>query len=103
MVSDTVYLNPFDNFKQWYTPYGGKEGKIFKLNTVILTKVKVKSINDVALPAKASNKLRGDTMRLGYVYVFDVTHNEILETIFSREELNNDELILEGEVESSDD
>ena len=33
----------------------------------------------------------------------DVTHNEILETVLSREELNDEELILEVEFESSDD
>ena len=47
--------------------------------------------------------MRGDATRLGAVYVFDDTHNEIIETIFSREELHNNELILGGEVESSDD
>ena len=55
------------------------------LNTFILTKVKVQSINDVALPDIASNKLRGDEIRLVGVYVCDVTHNKMLETIFSRE------------------
>ena len=40
---------------------------------------------------------------LGTVYVYDVTQDEILENIFSREELHDDKLILEGEVESSDD
>ena len=36
------------------------EGKTVRLNTIILTKVKIKSINDVAITARASNKLRGD-------------------------------------------
>ena len=67
---------------------------IFRLNTVILTKVKVQLINDIYLPDRASNKLRGGTIRSGAVYVCDVTHDEILETIFSREELYYDELIL---------
>ena len=58
-------------------------GKIIvKLNTGILTNFKVKSINDVFIPARASNIWRGDTIRLGSVYVFDEAHNEILETIF---------------------
>ena len=76
---------------------------IVRLNTVILTKAKVKSINYVALPARASNKLRGDEIMLGAVYVCYVTHDEILETIFSKEGLNYDELVLEGESVSSDD
>ena len=66
------------------------------MDIVILTKVKVKSINDVAISDRASNKVRGDAIRLGAAYVFDVTQNEILEKIFSREELNYDELILKG-------
>ena len=73
------------------------------MNTVILTKVKVKLINDVNLTDRASNKLRYDAIRYGAVYVCDGTHDEILETIFSREESRYNELILEGEVESSDD
>ena len=83
MVFDAVYFIPFTNFKQWYTTNEKNKGKItLRLNTVILTKVKVKSINDVALPDKASNKLRGDTIRLSAVYVCDFTHDEIMETIF---------------------
>ena len=37
------------------------------------------------------------------MYICDDAHDEIIETLFAREELNNDEFILEGEVESSDD
>ena len=37
------------------------------------------------------------------MYVFDYSHDEILETIFSREDLNYEEFILEGEFEISDD
>ena len=103
LMCDTVYLNPFANFKQWYTPYEKTKGKIVRLNTVIFTKVKLKSINDANINARASNNWRGDTIRLDDVYVFDDTHNEIIETISSWEELHYDELIPEGEVESSDD
>ena len=53
------------------------------LNIFILTKVKVQSINDVALTARESNKLRGEEIRLGDAYVFDVTNNKRMETIFS--------------------
>ena len=35
---------------------------------------------------------------LGDVYFCDDTQNEMLENIFSREELNYNELIFEGEV-----
>ena len=86
-----------------YSLWKINEGKNVRLNTVILTKVRVKPINDVVLTDRASDKFRGDTSMLGAAYVCDVTHDEILETIFSREELHYDELILEGEVESSDD
>ena len=95
---DAVYLNVLDNFKQWYTPYENEnqEETIFTLNTIILTKVTVKSINDVALPARASNNLISDAFCLGYVYVCDDTHNEIIKTIFARGELIHDAFILEG-------
>ena len=73
-----------------------QEKTIVGLNTVILTKVKVQSINDVSHPTRASNELRGDTIRLGAVYICDGAHDEILETIVSREELSCDDLILEG-------
>ena len=55
------------------------------MNTIILTKVKIQQINDVALPDISSNKLKGDAIMLGAVYVCNVTHDEILETIFPRE------------------
>ena len=59
--------------------WGWGEGKtIFSFNAVILTKVKVQSINDVALPDIVSNKLRGGAIWLGAVYVCDPTHYEIL-------------------------
>ena len=73
------------------------------MNIFNLTKVKVQSINDVAIPARASNKLWGDAIMLGTVYFGDITHYEILETIFSREELYDDKLILEIKFESIDD
>ena len=60
-----------------------KEGiKIVKLNTVNSTKVKLQSRNEVDLPARASNKLRGDTIRLCDIFVCDNTDNEIIENIF---------------------
>ena len=52
--------------------------KNVKLNTDILTQIKVQSINYVALHARASNKLRCDAIRLGDVYICDVAHNKIL-------------------------
>ena len=54
------------------------------MNTVILTKVRVKSINDIALPYRDSNNLRCDSIRLGAVYICDESHDEILDTVFSR-------------------
>ena len=47
------------------------------------------------------NSFRGDAIRLGDIYDFDDAHNAILEKNSNRE-LNNNELILEREVESSD-
>ena len=85
LLCDAVYLNPFANHRQWYTTYEKNEGKtIVWLNTVILTKVEVKPINDCVLPDGAINKLRGDAIKSGAVYICDDTHDEILETVFSR-------------------
>ena len=86
MVSDAVYLNPLPNFKQCYTHYENKNQgqKIVRLNIIILTQLQ--SINTVAIHTRASNKLRGYEIRLCEVYVFDKTHGEVLETIFTREE-----------------
>ena len=83
-MCDAVYLNPLDNLKQWHTRYEkNPREKNFRLNTVILTKVKLQSINDYDLPTRASNKLRENTIRLCAVYVCDVTHDEIIQN-FSR-------------------
>ena len=54
------------------------------LNTVILTKVKLQSINDVSLPDRDSNKLRGDAIILGAICVCDSSQDEILEKFFNR-------------------
>ena len=97
LVHDAVYLNPFANFKQWYTPYGKKRMESnFRLNTVVLTKANAQSINNFKIHAITPHNLRGDVIKLGDVYACDDTHDGIMETIFSREELNYDELILEG-------
>ena len=72
------------------------KGNIFRLNNVVLTQVKVQSINDVNIPSISSNNLRVDAIRLVGVYVCDDTHDKILEAIFLREELHYYELILEG-------
>ena len=48
LLCDALYLNKFATFKQWYNPYEKKLRKfVFGLNTVVLTKVKVQSTNDV--------------------------------------------------------
>ena len=44
------------------------------MNTVILSKVKVKLINEFYIPNIASNKLRGDSIRLGDVYICDESY-----------------------------
>ena len=69
----------------------------------ILSKVRVQPINDVNLPDRESNKLGGDKIKLGAVYVCNDTHNGILRIIFLKEELHYHKLIFEGEVEISDD
>ena len=79
LVYVAVYLNPFTSLKKWYTPYEKNELKrISRLNTIILTKFKVQSINYFSHPDISSNKLRGDAISLGAVYVCYVTHYEIL-------------------------
>ena len=54
-------------------------------NTVILTKVKIKSINCVAFTVRSSKQFRVDAIKWGGVSVCDVTLDEIMKTIFSRE------------------
>ena len=50
LVCDVVHLNQLADLKQRCNPYEKElRRKIFKLNTAILTKVKVKPINDSAL------------------------------------------------------
>ena len=97
-VDSTVFpFKPILRVRGWKTclhqtlptkilPMGKKELKtIVRFNNVILTKVKVQSINDVAPLYRSPNKLRGDEIRLDDVYVFDVIHNEIMDTIFAME------------------
>ena len=72
--------------------------KNVRLNTVILTNVKVKSINDISINSISSNKLRGDAIRLGYgMLVMDHTIKYLRQNS-PREEFNDDEFILEEEV-----
>ena len=69
-----------------YSLWGGNEGKTVAMsNTVILTKVKVKSINCVAFTVRSSKQFRVDAIKWGGVSVCDVTLDEIMKTIFSRE------------------
>ena len=68
--------------------------KTAKLNTFILTNVKVKPRYGIAPPDGAQNNWRYDAIRLGTVYDCDDAHNEILETMFSMKELNYDKFIL---------
>ena len=49
----------------------------------------MKSINDVVINTKAWNNSRGDTIRLGAVYICDDANDEILETNFAREWSNH--------------
>ena len=52
------------------------------LNDVIVTKVKVQSINHVSTTNIYSNNLRDNTIWLGAVYVCDGEHDEIIEKYF---------------------
>ena len=77
LVCDAVYLNPLTSFNQWYTHYEEEnKGKTtVRLSTVILTKGKVKPINDFDIPSWYSNNQRGGTIRLGSMYVGDESHD----------------------------
>ena len=48
-------------------------------------KGKVQPIDDVDIPYRSSNKLRGNEIMLSDMYVCDDSHDEIMETVFSRE------------------
>ena len=52
------------------------------MNIFNLTKVKVQSINDVAITARASNKLCGDAISLSDAYISDDTNNGVTENVF---------------------
>ena len=73
LVCDAVYFNPFANFKKCYTPYEKVKETIVRLNTVIMTKVKVQLVNYVNITARGLNKLSGDTIRLGEI-IFIMLH-----------------------------
>ena len=76
--------------------------KPVKLNNVIITKVNLKSRNDIALSPGAQNNLRGDKIRLGHIYICDDAYDETLGTIFSMDDLNYDAFIMKVEIEISD-
>ena len=50
LVYDSVYLNIFDNFKQWYTPYEKKQEKNCQVEYFYFNQGKLQSINDVDIP-----------------------------------------------------
>ena len=54
-MCDAEYLNQYTNLKQWSKHYEKMKGMIVSFNTIILTKVKVQSLNDGDLPARALN------------------------------------------------
>ena len=54
-----------------------RKKKEFRVNTIILTKVKSKSINDVAITNRASNNLRCNEIRVCAEYVCDESNDEI--------------------------
>ena len=86
LMCDAVYLNLLDNYKQWYTHYGGNQREtIVSFNTVILNEVKVKLINYVDLPTISSYKLMSNAISLVTVYFCGDVYDEILETIFQGE------------------
>ena len=60
------------------------------MGTVILTKLKLQSINDVDLTTIYSNNLRGDEIRLDPLNLWGDAYNKTTEKIFSREHLNHD-------------
>ena len=66
----------------YYLRIWKRRKKTVRLNNVILTEVKVKSINWVSFRYRASNKFICDAIRLGAVYVYDKSHDDILKTIF---------------------
>ena len=72
-MSDSLHLNQLANLNKWCTRYekGNELKTTFSLDTVILTKVKVKSINDVDFLNRYSNNLRFGAIRLGSGYVCD--------------------------------
>ena len=58
------------------------KGGIVRLDNSLFTMVKVISINDFSLPDRESSRSTGDSIRLVAICVYDVTHDEILATIF---------------------
>ena len=77
-------MNTLYNFKQWFTPYEKKHQvkTVVRLYTVILTKLKLQSMNYLSITTRASNRLRDNVIRIGAVYVCNDAHDEILGTIF---------------------
>ena len=47
---------------------------IFRLNDIIMTKVELQLVNDVALSTRSSSELRGNAIRLSDFYVCDDVH-----------------------------
>ena len=74
LLCDLVYLITFAIIKQFYNSYEKGEKTISRLNIVILTKVQLKSINDVYIPA-LENQISLGVMKLGWVlFMFLMLH-----------------------------
>eukprot|EP00957_Ditylum_brightwellii_P185781 14144526-Ditylum_brightwellii.AAC.1 len=88
-VCDGVYLLCFTEKKQWCTPYINKgEGcTAIRLNTVIQSNIIAVSYDNVEVKPLWGKTLRDMAQKCHAIYVPDDEHDDILETVFFREEL----------------
>ena len=95
VVCKAKYLNSFVGKKQWFTPYTDKSGgeTLIRMSTVVSTRLQVSSIEEMEPSLKWSNILMRQALSLKAVYVSVESHDEILEAIFAREEIDHNESI----------
>ena len=95
VVCDAEYLNSFAGKKQWFTPYRNTDNgrTLIRLTTVIATDINICPICDIRDKLGWSKSLLKNAIALKAVFVTEKSHDEVLETMFAREELDHNESI----------
>jgi hypothetical protein len=102
LVVDAEYYNKVGGAKLWYTPHTGKDcGTTVRVQQVLAADLTLEPISeDIKLPHGMSKKNKANATKLGAQRVDPEEHEEILEEIDRRTDLEHEEEYDESDEES---